>query len=272
MSKLREKFELVLNVNENMKTKIALLEQQTKIRENTVTFDKKTQFISSTKNIDFIEDEPYITAKKRPNTADKFQPLQSAGSSHLPQITKIPDLAAKLSDGIEISASLWKSQILDKFETYESQFISHRQKKNYLIDQTEGIARKFLEPLVLNSHSGQEIDDLIEEVVNFLTNPAEVDNARNDYLNLEMTTNQTFWEFYREFRVSASTAGITQDLVLRNDLRDKILTRLRIAVANEWPRCNNLRDYAAAIQNIDSDIHAARSRNARRNAVSPDPK
>ncbi|POS83221.1 hypothetical protein EPUL_005482 [Erysiphe pulchra] len=91
------------------------------------------------------------------------------------------------------------------------------------------------------------------------------DNARNDYLNLVMTPNQKFWDFYTQFRIVASTAGITQDLVLRSDLRDKVLTRLRSSVVNEWPRCKNLHEYAAALQNQDADYHARRSRNDRRN-------
>ncbi|RKF54875.1 putative simnilar to protein from sclerotinia sclerotiorum [Erysiphe neolycopersici] len=130
----------------------------------------------------------------------------------------VPNLSSKLNDGKNVSPDLWKLKILDKLEMYADDFLSDRHRKNYLIDQTEGIARKYLEPLILSNNLDQGVYDLVDDVVTFLTDPAEADNARNNYLNLAMKPNQTIWDFYRQFRILASTAGITQDLVLRSDL------------------------------------------------------
>ncbi|KAI0991022.1 hypothetical protein K3495_g17165, partial [Podosphaera aphanis] len=151
---------------------------------------------------------------------------------------------------------MWKTRLLEKLDTYAECFTSARQQHGYVFDQTEGLARDFLAPLVETADPGQDVNELIDDVVNFLQDPAEAAIARAEYGNLEMTPNTKFWEFYQNFRVLATTAGISDDLQMRHDLRDKILLRLRSAVVNEFDRCQSLREYASLVQNQDADYHA----------------
>ncbi|KAI6250366.1 hypothetical protein HI914_01670 [Erysiphe necator] len=161
----------------------------------------------------FAADIPILKNESVPNLR------RNAFSDSNIRCAVVPDLFSKLKDGKEVSPNLWKLLVLDKLEI-----------KNL----------------------DQEVYDLIYDIVTFLTDPAEADKARNDYLNLAMKPNQT-------------TAGITQDLVLRSNLRDKVLTRLRSSVVNKWPGCKNLQQYVTALQIQDADYHAKCSRNDRRN-------
>jgi hypothetical protein len=130
-----------------------------------------------------------------------------------------------------------------------------------VLDNTEGRARDYLEPLFLDTDTTQSADDLIESVVSFLTNPAEQQTAHDKYRNLQMSERATFWNFYQTFRILATTGGIKDDYTLRTDLRDKITPRLRTAVVQEWRRCRNITEYAAVIQDADSDFIAQGARN-----------
>ncbi|RKF56720.1 hypothetical protein OnM2_079005 [Erysiphe neolycopersici] len=194
--------------------------------------------MSSKQPDNFAAENPILKNESVPNSrvnqsnTDNILSQRNAFSDNNIRRAVLPNLSSKLNDGKDVSPDLWKLQILDKLE-------------------------------IKNLDQGAY--DLIDDVVTFLTDPAEADNARNGYLNRAMKPNQTFWDFYRQFRILASTAGITQDLVLRADLRDKVLTRLRSSVVNEWPRCKTLQQYAAALLNQDADYHARRSRNDRRN-------
>ena len=84
-----------------------------------------------------------------------------------------------------------------------------------------------------------------------------------------MKPGMTFWEFYQQFRILATTAGIRDDNTLRTNLRDKILPRLRGAVVHEWKRCSNVNEYASVIQDEDADYIARSSRNQAASGPSP---
>jgi len=137
-------------------------------------------------------------------------------------------------------------------EWYNQYFLNDEHKKSYILDNTEGIARDFLEPLFLDPDGNCDPYDLIDSVCKFLTNPAEQSLARTEFKKLKMTTNKTFWEFYHVFRTTATLASIRDDLTLRTELKDKLLPRLRMKLTQEWRRCNTLVEWVAAIQEEDA--------------------
>jgi hypothetical protein len=143
-----------------------------------------------------------------------------------------------------------------RLEWYDSYFVDEGHRIAYIIDNTDGAAREFLEPLYLNECSPQVAEDLIDAVVEFLSNPSERQQGYDDYLNLRMYANtDLFWEFYRRFRLLATTAEVSDDYTLRTNLRDKILPRLRLSVVHEWERCHDINKYTSAVQRADIDFH-----------------
>lgn len=185
----------------------------------------------------------------------------SAESTRSTKVEKIPNLTAKLSDGVSYRPLLWKRQLIQHLHWYSAFFFDDDHRKTYIVNQTEGRARDFLEPLFLDEDSTETPMDLIEAVVRFLQNPAEQQQAADAYQHLYMKPAMTFWEFYQQFRILATTAGIRDDNTLRTNLRDKILPRLRAAVVHEWKRCSNVNEYASVIQDEDADYIARSSRN-----------
>ena len=176
--------------------------------------------------------------------------------SYATRIEKIPNLHDKLSDGIEYSPRLWKVQVQNSLSRYKSYFVDDDHRKDWLLAQTEGMARTFLEPSFLSTEvneDGSPVDalDLIAQLVAFLTNPHEQQTARNNYTALTMGPRETFWEFYQQFRTLARKGGINDKSILKMDLQDKIPSRLRKQLFHEYRKARNLEDYVEAIQAED---------------------
>jgi hypothetical protein len=206
-----------------------------------------------------VEREPTVTFEQEAHHPSPVQQTGPRGSSQpasvvsvSSRIEKIPNLREKLTDGIAYRPRLWQRQILSRLEWYSRYFVNDDHRKSYILDNTDGTARDFLEPLFLDPDDNSDPYDLVDSVCKFLTNPAEQSDARTKFKKLQMTADKTFWEFYHVFRTTATLAGIRDDLTLRTELRDKLLPRLRMKLTQEWRRCDNLSEWVAAIQEEDA--------------------
>ncbi|KHJ33229.1 putative simnilar to protein from sclerotinia sclerotiorum [Erysiphe necator] len=112
--------------------------------------------MSSKQADNFAADIPILRNESVPNlrvnqsNTDNILSQRNVFSDNNIRRAVVPNLSSKLNDVKEVSPNLWKLKIIDKLEMYANNFLSDRHQKNYLIDQTEGIARKYLEPLILN--------------------------------------------------------------------------------------------------------------------------
>jgi hypothetical protein len=66
-----------------------------------------------------------------------------------------------------------------------------------------------------------------------------------------MKPGEHFWEFYHKFRTLARKAGMNDQVSLKMDLKDKISSRLRTKLFNEYRTARTLEDYVEAIQTED---------------------
>ena len=167
------------------------------------------------------------------------------------RIEKIPNLHEKLSDGIEYSPKLWEVQIQNSLRRYQQYFIDDDHRKDWVLAQTDGMARTFLEPSFLEPQPDEDALDLVAQVVAFLTNPHESQTARNKYIALDMEEYDSFWPFYHEFRTLAKKSGMRDKEVLKLDLHDKIKSRLRKKLFHEYRKSRTLEEYVEAIQAED---------------------
>jgi hypothetical protein len=176
--------------------------------------------------------------------------------SYATRIQKIPNLPTKLSDGIDYSPRLWEVQVRNALNRYANYFMDEDHKKDWLLNQTSGMAQTFLEPAFLEpefNEDGDPIDvlDLVEQLVSFLSNPHDKQTARSDYSALVMSPAASFWTFYHSFRTLARKAGISDKSVLKMDLQEKIPGRLRKKLYQEYRTSRTLEDYVEAIQAED---------------------
>ncbi|KAI1000814.1 hypothetical protein K3495_g7386 [Podosphaera aphanis] len=75
-------------------------------------------------------------------------------------------------DGEGLKPQMWKTRFPKKPETYADCFTNARQQHGYVFDPTEGLAREFLAQLIADPE--QDVNNLIDDVVNSLQDPAEV--------------------------------------------------------------------------------------------------
>jgi hypothetical protein len=158
--------------------------------------------------------EPEPLAPQRAATYD------SMAHSIRSQIPKVANMSNKLSDGKSFRASLWKALVLDRLSAYEQTLFNESLRRQYVIDQVEGIALEFLEGLYLQQPP-LTASQLITEVSQYMTDPSEAERAADQYHVLTMGK-LTFSEFYRQFRLLAITARITDQATLRRDLTSKV--------------------------------------------------
>ncbi len=236
-----------------------LQDQLDQERRERQAVEERLRRLEQASTVPSVEQEPSATLDsstrqqppfQRTNTSPRGTPQSSRSVSS--RIEKIPRLPVKLSDGITYRPRLWQQQILNHLEWYGQYFLNDEHKKSYIIDNTEGIARDFLEPLFLDPDGNCDPYDLIDSVCKFLTNPAEQSLARTEFKKLDMKAYKTFWEFYHVFRTTATLAGYRDDLTLRTELKDKLLPRLRMKLTQEWRRCHTLTEWVAAIQEEDA--------------------
>ncbi|KAK6598729.1 hypothetical protein H4I96_07933 [Botrytis cinerea] len=176
------------------------------------------------------------------------------------QVEKIPHLTEKLSDGKALKPKLWKYLIECNLEQYAYAFTSERQRRIYIVANTEGIARDHLQPLLLDPSPEYDAQGLIEAAVQVTTDPAEQRVALDQYETLRQGANQPFWEFYQKFRQLANTAGIQDSSTLLNNLRNRINTRLAYTCVTEFASFRSVNDYAALLQIHDVNYRSIKAR------------
>lgn len=204
----------------------------------------------------------------RPNPPARFpSPSGISTMSYATRIEKIPNLHPKLSDGVEYSPKLWEVQVQNALRRYANYFMDEDHKKDWLLNQTEGMARTFLEPAFIEPEFNEEgnlVDalDLVDQLVSFLSNPHDKQTARSKYSALQMESRNSFWTFYHEFRTLARTAGINDKSVLKMDLQEKLPPRLRKQLFQEYRKSRSLEEYVEAIQAEDQGQHVERTYHA----------
>ncbi|RAL60086.1 hypothetical protein DID88_000712 [Monilinia fructigena] len=184
----------------------------------------------------------------------------SPGSTYL---IKPTNLTNKLSNGIEPKASLWKAMITDRLELYANTFTTEAQRRAYVVDQTESKALEHLQALYMQIPrlTGQQ---LVDQLADIYRNPAEVDHARSQYDHWAMPNSNTrgnFLEWYREFRLLATQAEITDEQTLMRDLDRKISDFLARAIALHRADCRTINDLAAKLTQVDEVEVTLRERN-----------
>jgi tRNA splicing endonuclease len=198
------------------------------------------------------------------------------------RIEKIPNLEDKLDDGKGYRPQLWEVQVRHALRRYQDYFVDEDHRRDWVLAQTEGTARTFLEPSFLSpelNEDGSVMDalDLVSQVVTFLTDPHEQETARTLYSNLRMkASGETFWEFYQQFRNLAQQGGVKDKTILKMDLQAKIPSRLRKQLFHEYRRAKTLEDYVAAVQAedqgqiVESNYYSRRQEPAEPRQVSRD--
>lgn len=179
------------------------------------------------------------------------------------RVDKVPNLTEKLSDGVEprLSVTTWKYQIEVTYRTYVDYFGSEDERRAYLLNQTEGDARQYIEPQITDPtdpNNQPTALDLVNDLYSFLYNPQTREKARNEYNRLKMQPTDSFWSFYRKFRGLSRAAKITNDDDLMFDLKSKILPRLRAPTTQEYRKARNLDAYVEALQAEDLDYDSRR--------------
>ena len=190
-----------------------------------------------------------------------FRPIRevsgfSSSSSSRPRLEKIPWLDQKLSNGKDYPAKTWKARITDNLLDYRDYFQSERAAKNYVLDQTEGLANRFLATRIQDSANTDTPQELVDEVARWLTDPAEKERANIEFQKTFMHQKQHFWDFYLEFTNLAATAEITDEERLRNDMRSKILPRLREQLGQKWAETTTFDAWVTAIQNEETNYQS----------------
>lgn len=172
----------------------------------------------------------------------------------LPRLQTIPPLHVRLSDGHQdtITARSWMVLCKRTLIEYDRWFVTEDRKLSWVFQQTEGIARRFLEPsFVRATEDNLSAVEMVDKVYTFLHNPHDRDQARDEFTALRMSSSEAFWDFYHRFQTVAATAEITDDYDLRCELRNKIVPRLRIAAAGWWDLCRTLQAYVNKLQTLD---------------------
>jgi hypothetical protein len=207
--------------NDQLKQQVAHLMQQLKeqselLERRSPSFLQPTieQINPTSPPTAYFRHEPEPLAPQRAATYD------SMAHSMRSQVPKVANMSNKLSDGKSFRASLWKALVLDRLSVYEQTLFNESLRRQYVIDQVEGIALEFLEGLYLQQPP-LTASQLITEVSQYMTDPSEAERAADQYHILIMGK-LTFSEFYRQFRLLAITARIADQATLRRDLTSKV--------------------------------------------------
>ncbi|PQE31887.1 hypothetical protein CJF32_00008805 [Rutstroemia sp. NJR-2017a WRK4] len=133
--------------------------------------------------------------------------VESVGARSQGYLPKVTNMTNKLSDGLEAYAEILSSQGL---------------KRQYVLDQLEGTALDYTEGLYLQQEPRLSAEQMIVEVANFLTDPAERERAKDQFRVLRIQEEMLFKDFYREFCLLASLACKAN----ADDLYDELATKV----------------------------------------------
>lgn len=199
----------------------------------------------------------------RQQRATTFDSAISDGfSGYRPKVT---DLHNKLSDGTTIKASLWKALMYERLEIYAYALPTDGFRRQYVLEQTQGVALDYLEGLYMQQNPPLSATELVDQVASFLTDSAEQQRARDDYYMLRMGS-LAFSEFHRQLMLLATTAGITDKETLRRDLTSKVTEFYRRHTAPGRMASTTLERDVEVYQYIEANESGIRTVNSTRSA------
>ena len=172
---------------------------------------------------------------------DSPDPVNTSRQGHASRKTARQKDLDQLRDGTSPTFDVWLTGILDKFTVNHDHFADDEAKCAYIYGQTVGDAQKHLHPRWKRTSKEryQHPDEMIETLSDIYGDPDEEENARLDYLDLQMRREQPFSEFYTQFLHLAGTANIPRS-EMKRDLPQKITTDLQRALL---PSLHSFRDY-----------------------------
>ncbi|QSZ29128.1 hypothetical protein DSL72_003638 [Monilinia vaccinii-corymbosi] len=150
-----------------------------------------------------------------------------SASKHL----KIANLTEKLSDGEQPTGPVWRAYVKERLEMYKHQFESELHKRAFVLDQTEGTARRHMDRYYTQKprFTAMELVNLISKL---FTNPAELEHAREQYSSWKMPQGAAPGSFLA-------------------DLEDKINTTLGRLVAGQADHCVTTEQFADKLTQLD---------------------
>jgi hypothetical protein len=188
-------------------------------------------------------------SNQQPLRLPSIESIGTRSQSYLPKVTNMTN---KLSDGQQFRASLWRAIITDRLEAYAETLSSQGLKRQYVLDQLEGTALDYAEGLYLQQSPRLNAEQIVVQVADFLTDPAECERARDQFRVLFMKEGTPFKEFYREFCLLASLARKTNADELRDDLAHKVTPAYRRASATALLNCKSMAEDVRVYHHIDA--------------------
>jgi Zinc knuckle len=181
----------------------------------------------------------FLQAIQRSATMSLDRPRKSQSVSDPPII----------SDGKDPTPSHWQLEVESKLRINADHFISEEAKRIFVYGKTSGLANDILRAGMLHQ-SWNTAQEMIDEVVTFLTDPAQLSKDRSAYYRLEMTDRESFPEFYRRFMVLALDAQIERSN-WRFDLWDKLHTSYQKGLASTEHMLPTLEQLVEAASRLD---------------------
>ncbi|QSZ31068.1 hypothetical protein DSL72_000629 [Monilinia vaccinii-corymbosi] len=147
---------------------------------------------------------------------------------------KIANLIEKLSDGEQPTGPVWRAYVKERLEMYKHQFESELHKRAFVLDQTEGTARRHMDRYYAQEpcFTAMELVNLISKL---FTNPAELEHAREQYSSWKMLRGVALGSF----------------LTFCRDLENKINTILGRFVAGQADHCVTTEQFADKLTQLD---------------------
>ena len=187
------------------------------------------------------------------------------------------------TNGVDPTFDDWSLRIQDKLIVNDDHFPTESVKVIFVISRTESDAADHLTAYRAGGHAdyfktSQSVLDVLQDIY---ADPDRERNARRNYMRLKQSKKQSFNVFYSEFRKQVSYLGYDEK-TLMNDLREKVVLRLKEALSNTTTRFNTiakLKDHLQTVDNQQRSIEAEKDRasrfiqvaNARRVAASSKP-
>ncbi|KAM3069108.1 hypothetical protein ACMFMG_010633 [Clarireedia jacksonii] len=157
--------------------------------------------------------------------------------------------------------------MMKKLEQIEARFtaLAGQVKKQqlYVLNQLEGLALQYYKGLYIQDNITSK--QIIDEVANFLTDPAKRQRAQDTYAHLVQLEGQPFEPFYQQFELLASIAGKTNPKDKHQDLIRKLSNDYRIQSLIDRLGSTDYKADVKVLQHLDTDdAGIAASKQARR--------
>ena len=187
------------------------------------------------------------------------------------------------TNGVDPTFDDWSLRIQDKLTVNDDHFPTESAKAIFVISRTGSDAADHLTAYRAGGHADyfktpQSVLDVLQDIY---ADPDRERNARRNYMRLKQGKEQPFNVFYSEFRKQVSYLGYDEKTLV-DDLREKVVLRLKEALSNTTTRFNTiaeLKDHLQTVDNQQRSIEVEKDRasrfsqaaNARRVAASPKP-